>query len=136
MKIIEHMKNIFIPAGKLPQDFVHNADFDVAFLIDVFGRIPEVVHARNGRNYVYFEKIDNDSISVVRKMGFSPRLHKSRKYCPAKHIYRAPLSSGMPKTAWMIADRLRRMKYSNEVCDYKQNPVYMLYIESYKYKAK
>ena len=141
MTIIEHMKNVFAQCGDLPRGFVRNPDFDMVLLYDTFERVPQVIRARNGHLYVYFDTMDATQMGVVRKMGFRPRLHKSRKYVPAKYIYRAPIFRNMPTSVLNVVDRLLKfsgdgayMESSINTC--RVNSEYAKYVASYKSKAQ
>ena len=141
MKVIERIKNIFEP-NTLPRGFVHDAEFDKVFLFQTFGRIPSIVMARNGRKYMYFEDMSPEKLKIVRKMGFRPRRHKSKRYSPAKVIYRAPISIMMRLSARNVTNKIeleyRSSKYNipQEVEVFKQNEKYLEYISAYVPKTK
>lgn len=135
MTIKECLKSIIKPEIKLPNNFRHNADFDAALLVDIFDLVPEVVRARNGQPYVYFEQMDAKSFEIVRAMGFEPRMHKSHKYVPAQIIFRAHIGHGVSSSARQIANRLHKMDKFN-ITKYTEDPNYRKYIENYKAKTK
>ena len=142
MTIIEHMKNIFAPVGNMPHDFVRNPEYDLVFMHNIFERLPELIRARNGRTYIYFDTDDAGLLEVVRKMGFKPRMHRSHKYLPAKIIYRAPISRDMPKSAKDIVSLLLKLNGENfyvflqNIESYKSIDAYNKYIAEYKLKLK
>ena len=131
MKLVDYIKNVFVVPGKLPDGFVRNPKFDAVLLFESFDAVPAMVRANNGLSYLYFDTIDPRKISLIRKMGFVPHLHKSHKYIPAKYIYRARVSMNMPKIAMDIANEV--IKMSNEdfmAC--QSSPEYADYIAKYK----
>ena len=139
MKIIERMQNIFVKkSGSALPSFSRNADFDTILLFHTFGVVPEVVRARDGLMYVYFEITDEDKINVVRAMGFNPRLHKSQKYFPARKIYRALVSPDMPKDVKNVVNKLVVVNkggiwdFLDEVNGNESNAEYQKYIANYK----
>ena len=140
MKIIERMKNIFEP-NSLPRGFVHNPDFDKIFLFQTFGRFPAIVLASNGRKYMYFEDMTLEKMKIVRKMGFHPHRHKSKRYNPAKVIYRAPISMWMQQSAWHIVTKIELEIYSNEysyprgIEGIQRGEKYLEYIKAYNSKV-
>ena len=141
MKIIERMKNIFESNG-LPRDFVHNGEYDMVFLFQTFGRIPSIVKARNGRKYMYFEDMTPEKLKIIRKMGFRPHRHQSRRYTPAKVIYRAPISIMMQQSAWNVVTRIELDYNINEygipksLETFQNNKRYQEYTQAYKTKQK
>lgn len=141
MKFSERVKNIFEP-NSLPHGFVHNPEFDKVFLYQTFGRVPAIVWARNGRKYMYFEDMTADKLKIVRKMGFRPHRHKSKRYNPAKVIYRAPISILMQQSAWHVVTKIELDNTSNvfgiakSVDTFKQNEQYLQYISAYVPKTR
>jgi hypothetical protein len=132
MKIIDCIKNIYVPAFCMPRGFVHNSIYDAILLKDSFNKEkPEFVRARDGKSYVYFERIDDDLITMVRKMGLNPCSHKSSKYFPAKKIYRVHISRKLPSEALNIIHNLRMMS-DKFVEECKEKPEYIKYIENYQ----
>ncbi len=135
MKIIEYMKNIFSPYTKLPRDFVRNPEFDAVYLVDSLGYVPEVVHAKDGKTYLYFTNVNGETIRLVRKMGFRLQLHKSHKYMPARYVFRAHIKHDMPREVLDIVNKFTTV-YHNGMLAYKLNPEYMKYIANYNMKMK
>lgn len=133
MTIIEHMKNIFNPSVKMPNGFVRNPEFDAVFLVESCGYVPEIVHARNGRTYVYFMNDSRDLISLARKMGFQPCPHKSHKYFPAKIIRRARISKDMPRETLDVVNNLITINNDGIKTD-RTSLDYLKYIMNYKTK--
>lgn len=142
MKIIERMKNIFAKPELLPEGFVRNPEYDIVFWYDVFGCAPEIVKVRNGRKYVYFDEKDPEKLDIIRKMGFQLHSHKSRKYTPAKHIYRALITRDLSTDALTLLWRMRSMTFRaafdfpTETNKYKSDPEYQKYIAAYKSNQK
>ena len=143
MKIIERMKNIFAKPEQLPDGFVRNAEYDVVLLYDLFGRMPEIVRAKNGKKYFYFDDMDDEKLAILRKMGFNPRLHKSHMYHPAKYIYRAPIMFDLTNEALAVAGKIKAQKYYSVTSSFplmwnniKQDPAYQKYVAVYKSHQK
>jgi len=140
MKIIERMKNIFAKPELLPENFVRDTEYDIMFWYDIFGDVPKIVKARNGRQYVYVEDTDPEILNIVRKMGFRLHRHKSNKYTPAKHIYRALITRDLSDDALTFLWRMRGMmsvsifNFPAESKKYKSDPKYLKYIAAYKSK--
>lgn len=137
MKIIERMKNVFTKPEPLPDGFMRNAEYDVVLLYDLFGRMPEIVRAKNGKKYFYFDDMDDEKLAIVRKMGFQPRLHKSHKYHPAKYIYRAPIMFDLTNEALAVAGKIKKYYFVTLMWNnIKQDPAYQKYIAVYKSHQK
>ena len=125
----------------MPRGFVHDGEYDFVFLFQILGRLPSVVEASNGRKYLYFEDMDADKLKIVRKMGFRPHRHKSKRYKPAKVIYRAPISMLMQQSAWTVASKIELERYNNEynfprgVDVLQSNKKYLEYIKAYNSKV-
>ena len=142
MKIIERMKSIFRPSYELPSDFCRNAEYDVVLLFETFGRFPTIVNARNGRQYIYFEDMDEQKMSIVRKMGLNPRRHKSRRYIPGKIIYRVPVTFSLSKPAMEVvakikmSDRLYFYSFLKHVVNMLDEPSYLKYALVYKSESQ
>ena len=143
MKIIEHMQNIFVKKSKpVVPSFPRNASFDTVLLFHTFGVVPEVVRARDGLMYIYFEITDENKINIVRAMGFNPRLHKSQKYFPARKIYRALVSSDMPKDVRNVVNKLVIVskggiwEFLDEVNKSEASEEYQKYIANYKLSSQ
>lgn len=142
MKIIERMKNIFAKPELLPEGFVRDPEYDMVFWYDTFGSAPNIVRARNGRQYVYFEDVDPEKLDIARKMGFRLRSHKSRKYTPAKRIYRALITRDLSDDALTFLWRMKGLM-SLSVLDlrtesnkHNKDSKYQKYIAVYKSNQK
>ena len=144
MTITERIKNIFILPRIRGGAFEHNPLFDTMFLLDTCEFSPELVRARDGRSYIYFESMSCDEINLVRKMGLNPRLHKSHKYTPPKYVYRIRISGNMPKSARDIINKLRETYDSDtkvftiswDINEMKSRQDYNDYVSQYKLKVK
>ena len=106
MKIVEHIGNILKVGPYNIKRFEHNPMFDMVLLMDVCGCEPELVLAKNGHWYIYFEKLDWRAVDLAHQMGLSPRRHKSRKYVPARYIYRIRINDKMPACAYEVANQM------------------------------
>ena len=141
MTFTERMKNIFT-SNQLPRGFVHNPEYDMVLLYETFGRLPAIVDAKNGRRYIYFEDASREDLSIVRKMGFKPHRHKSKRYNPAKVIYRAPISILMELSAWVVVNKMQmttkinKYNFPHGVEITTSSESYRQYIENYKNKSK
>jgi hypothetical protein len=110
MNIVEFMKMTFMPATKLSQGFERDFFYDAVFLSDMAKQIPEVLRAKNGGSYIYFEKITPGAIALARAMGFKPQLHKSYRYFPPRYVYRARVSRALPKSALRVVNELSALE--------------------------
>ncbi len=141
MTIIERIKNIFlgaaprVPVATMPVGFVRNTDFDAVLLAEVYGDLPEIIRASDGKAYVYFEKITDEQLTIVRQMGFEPVLHKSHKYIPARDVYRVRVHHDMPSYALKTVTKAAALSYG-DVDKQKMNPEYLRYIANYNVKSK
>ena len=135
MKIREHIENIFSPSGKLPEGFVRNPDFDAMYLVESFGYVPEIIHARNGATYVYFDNVNPSLMSLLRGMGFRPHLHKSRKYTPYRFIYRSVVNKNTPRETLAVVSSLMKMCTNGYTVD-TISPEYTRYVANYKLKTR
>jgi len=131
MKIVEHVKCILKPVNKLPQDVARNFDYDAALIQNLYGRAPDIVRARNGNFYVYFENMDMGKFVVLRQMGFDLHLHKSRRYYPSKFIYRARIN----RKTCRIAGALSSAGFK-DIAAIWESPAYKQYVANYKIKKK
>ncbi len=142
MKIIERMKNIFAKPKMLPENFLRDPEYDIVFWYDTFGSAPDIVKARNGRRYVYFENVDPEKLDIARKMGFRLHSHKSHKYKPAKRIYRALITRDLSDDALTFLWRMKGMlslsslDLPTESNKHKNDPKYLKYIAVYKSNQK
>ena len=131
MNIVEFMKVVFTPATKLSQGVERDFFYDAVFLSDMAKQIPEVLRAKNGGSYIYFEKITPGAIALARAMGFNPHLHKSYRYFPPRYVYRARVSRALPKSALRVVNELSTLDPKDfEEC--KKKADYMKYIANYK----
>ena len=135
MRFVEHIQGYFKRMGVSPSYFLRDTTFDAVFLADTLGAIPDIVRARNGRSYLYFEEMTVSAIVLARQMGFNPRLHRSHKYFPAKYVYRAQVSGPRSKKLQEIANEFKTMDMKN-IKKYKIDPAYLRYIANYKTKMK
>jgi len=127
MKILEYVGYVLKPVNKMPRDIARNFDYDAALIQDLCGCIPDVLRARNGNFYVYFEDMDMDKFAVLRQMGFDVRLHKSHRYYPRKFIYRARINKKNSK----IAGALSSARFKDIVAVW-ESPAYKQYVANYK----
>ena len=131
MNIVEFMKMTFMPATKLSQGFERDFFYDAVFLSDMAKEIPEIVRAKNGGSYIYFENITPGAIALARVVGFKPHVHKSYKYFPPRYVYRARVSRALPKSALQVVSKLAALEPKDfEEC--KKKADYMKYIANYK----
>ena len=128
MTISEHFDCLLKQTAKLPNSFVHDYKYDTVLLIDMFELVPEVVRARTGRTYIYFENMNPEKLMMVRQMGFEPHLHKSHKYFPPKYIYRARIYQNMSRNALNIANKISSTTMK-EIDECKINQQYMQYMK-------
>ena len=132
MNIVEFMKMAFTPATKLSHGFERDFFYDAVFLSDMAKQIPEVLRAKNGFSYIYFEKITPGAIALARTMGFKPRLHKSYRYFPPRYVYRARINRAvLPKSSLYVVNELAALEPQIfEKC--KKQADYINYISNYK----
>ena len=135
MKILEHIENIFSPSGKLPEGFVRNPDFYAMYLVESFGYVPEVIHASDGATYVYFDNVNPLLMSLLRRMGFRPHLHKSHKYTPHKFIYRSLVNKNTPRETLSVVNSLIKMSTDGYKVD-TISPEYIRYVANYNLKTR
>ena len=142
MKLIERIQNIFSPSNKLPDGFVHNPDFDMVLLYELFGCLPSVHRESDNRTYIYFHTSDGEKLSVIRKMGFRPRRFKSHAKGKPELMYRAKVTPLMQGSAWHIVNKIRSTYYmsgymlSRDVARYRSVPKYAEYVNAYKLGQK
>ena len=135
MTLVDYVKYSLKPVSDKPNNYARNASYDAALLVDTIGYVPDVVRARNGHSYVYFEYLDAEAFYLVRKMGFKPFLHKSHRYFPATFIFRARIDQDMPRVTRDVANKIMGISI-NEVARYTENPEYLKYISKYNIKTK
>lgn len=135
MIIVEHIKNVLCSSKKMPAGFQHNPKFDAVLFTQTFHHVPIFIRARDGWLYLYFEHLDTEKFSLIRKMGFTPRLHKSHKYHPAKMVYRVRVCKKLSQNA---RDTVREMQTvrGTSVKECASNPEYLNYVANYRIKTK
>ncbi len=135
MTFKEFVKINFAPTMELPGWVDHNSFYDAVLLSDKMNMVPDVIRSPDGRSYVYFERMTPDVMAFARAMGFKPRLHRSRRYFPPRHIYRAPVSRAMSKSAKQTVDKISTLS-SQDVKECKMTPEYTKYISYYRQKNR
>ena len=105
---IETVKNILNISKELPRSCFRNARMDAQLLVESYG-VPEYVHARNGKRYLYFDYKSGMDFTLMRQMGLKPKLHYSKYRFPGEWVCRIPVDGNMSKNAMNVIAELKDM---------------------------